>query len=96
MRSQQILNRTEAERLALAALDFLVGDEDRLYGFLDRTGLQPETIRKAAASPGFLAAVLDHVASDDALVLALAGALAVKPERVMEAREMLSPSEPLD
>lgn len=91
---QKILNRAEAERLALDALGFLASDEDRLFGFLDRTGLRPETLREAATSPGFLAGVLDYVAGDDVLMLGLAGVLGIRPERIMEARERLSPSEP--
>lgn len=93
---QKILGRDEAERLALEALAFLAGDEDRLFRFLDRTGLGPETIRQAAASPGFLAAVLDYVVTDEPLMIDLARTLAVGPERIMAAREKLSPSDPTE
>lgn len=82
-----------AEELALRTLSYIAGDEERLTRFMTTTGLTPDTIRSAAASPGFLAAVLDYVASDEPLLIALAQSLEVKPERIMEARRTLSPSE---
>jgi secreted protein with Ig-like and vWFA domain len=82
-----------AEDLALRTLTYIVADEERLGRFLAVTGLQPDSIRSAAASPGFLAAVLDYVAGDEPLLIALAQSLALKPERIMEARWTLSPSE---
>ncbi len=83
----------EAESVALAAFMELARDDERLTRFLDMTGLRPETIRAAAATPGFHAAVLDHVASDEPLLLEIAKALETKPERIMEARHTLTPSE---
>jgi hypothetical protein len=83
----------EAESVGMSAFAFIAENEERLSRFLDITGLRPDTIRQAAASPGFLGAVLDHVASDESLLLALAQSLSTKPERIMEARHTLSPSE---
>ena len=82
-----------AEELAVSTLSYIVGDEERLNRFLATTGLTPDTIRSAAALPGFLAAVLDYVAGDEPLLIALAQFLELKPERIMEARHTLSPSE---
>ena len=84
-------SRDEAERIALEALGYLVADEDRLWAFLAATGLEPGTIRQAARTPGFLVAVLDHVAANEALLIELAGTLGIKPERLMEARHTLAP-----
>jgi Protein of unknown function (DUF3572) len=83
----------EAELVAVSAFAFVAGDPERLARFLAITGLRPETIRQAAASPGFYGAVLDHVAADEQLLLALAGALGTKPERIMQARHTLAPSD---
>jgi hypothetical protein len=83
----------EAELVAVSAFAFVAGDPERLARFLAITGLRPETIRQAAASPGFYGAVLDHVAADEQLLLALAGALETKPERIMQARHTLAPSD---
>jgi hypothetical protein len=57
------------------------------------SGLQAHNVRAAARAPGFLAAVLDYVASDEPLLIALADHLKTKPEMVMAARFALSPSE---
>ena len=87
------IDRNEAERIAVAALAFLAGDHGRLTRFLDVTGLAPARIRDAAGEPGFLAAVLDHLAGDDELIVGLAGLLRIRPEDVVEARRVLSPGE---
>jgi Protein of unknown function (DUF3572) len=87
------ITRDEAETIALAALSYITGHEEVLGRFLAMSGLEPGTIRHAAASPGFLAAILDYVASDEPLLIALAKELDTGPERIMEAHRTLSPSE---
>ena len=77
----------------VGAFSFITSDEERLGRFLAVSGLRPDTIRSAAASPGFLAAVLDYVASDEPLLIALAKDLNIKPEHIMQAHWTLSPSE---
>ena len=84
-------SRDEAERIALEALGYLVADEVHLWAFLAATGLEPGTIRQAARTPGFLVAVLDHVGAHEGLLIELAATLAIKPERLMEARHTLAP-----
>jgi hypothetical protein len=54
------------------------------------TGLGPETIRQAAASPGFLAAVLDHIASDETLLLTFAANSGLDPAQVGAAAAQLA------
>jgi chromosome segregation ATPase len=83
----------EAETIALGALAFLASENERLARFLSMSGLQAHNVRAAARAPGFLAAVLDYVASDEPLLIALADHLKTKPEMVMAARFALSPSE---
>ena len=83
----------QAEDLALRTLTYIASEDERLGRFLDVTGLRPETIRTAATSPGFLAAVLDYVAADEPLLVGLAQSLDLKPERIMEARWTLSPTD---
>jgi uncharacterized protein DUF3572 len=78
------------ENLAIQALGFLAGDPERLGRFLSLAGIGPEMIRAAASDPAFLAGVLDHVASDEPLLLAVADHIGVKPEAVMRARAALS------
>ena len=66
---QPILNRSEAEDLAIQVLVFLSGDEKRMHRYLDVTGLDPATIRDAASDGNFLASVLDYLMQDEALLL---------------------------
>ena len=63
-----------AETMAIAALGFLAAEPERLARFLALSGLGPHNLRQAATSPGFLAAVLDHLAADERLLVAFAAA----------------------
>lgn len=85
------MSTDESETLALRILGRLVADETRLSRFLALSGLEPGSIRKAATEPGFLVGVLDHVMSDESLLLEIAGDLGERPERIAEARHRLSP-----
>ena len=85
-----------AERLAIAILGWLAQEPDRLLPFMTAAGLTPATLRASAADPAFLCAVLDHVMGDEAVLLACAGALAVKPERIAQAWRRLGPPDPDD
>lgn len=84
-------SRSGAESLALSAFNRLIAEPSRLAGFLSVTGLRPDTIREAAASPEFLSAVLDYVSSDEQLILAVAGELEVGPDELAAATAILSP-----
>ena len=90
MRTRKTLDRPAAEDIAIKALTFLSGDPERLARFLALTGLGPETIRAAAGSPGFLKAVLDHVAGHEELLVGLAEAIGARPETVVAARRLLA------
>jgi hypothetical protein len=83
----------QAQNVALETFTALTSHGGRLARFMNISGLTPETIRTAAAEPGFLAGILDYVASDEALLLELAKEMDVKPEHIMEARATLSPSD---
>ncbi|MCC6777822.1 MAG: DUF3572 domain-containing protein [Hyphomicrobiales bacterium] len=82
--------RAAAEQLAIAALGFVAADPEQLGRFLAITGIGPESIREAAREPQFLAGVLEHVTSDEALLIAFASAQAIAPEAVMRASELLA------
>ena len=81
--------REVAEIVAIQALNFVAGDAELLGRFLAETGIGPETLRKSAADPRFLASVLDFVLADDATVKAFAKASELHPTNVMAAREVL-------
>lgn len=90
------LDDAGAEAIAIALLARVAGDPDRLERFLALSGLTPGTVRAASGEPGFLAAFLDHVAADDALLVAVAAEEGIAPEAVMAARARLSPEAPPD
>ena len=69
--------------LAVEALAFLAADEARLERFLAVTGLGPHNLRRAAADPGFLDAVLEYLAADERLLVAFAAGSGRRPEDVM-------------
>ncbi|BBF92605.1 hypothetical protein BLTE_12900 [Blastochloris tepida] len=84
------MDRAAAEGIAATALGVVAGDPQRLGLFMALSGLGPETLRAAAAEPAFLLAVLDFVIGDDDLVMAVARAAEIAPERVVAARDILA------
>jgi hypothetical protein len=81
--------RQAAEIVAIQALNFIAGDTERLGLFLAETGIGPDTLRKSAADPRFLASVLDFVMRDDATVKAFAKSSDLHPTNIAAAREVL-------
>ena len=81
--------REAAEIVAIQALSFVAGDPERLGSFLAETGIGPDTLRKSAADPRFLASVLDFVLRDDATVKAFAKVSSLHPTHIAAAREVL-------
>jgi hypothetical protein len=86
----------DPEAVALTAFDRLVAEPERLERFMAMTGLLPSTIRQAAGEPGFMAAVLDHVSGDEALLLAVAAESGLDPQAIEHARQRLSPEAEFD
>jgi hypothetical protein len=82
--------REAAELLAISALGFLAGEPERLGIFLALSGIGPESLRAAASEPHFLAGVLDHVASNEQLLVAFAEHAGIDPADVGRARIALA------
>ena len=59
-----------AQALALRALAFLAEDPERLGRFLALSGMGPAELRTRASDPALLGGVLDHLLSDERLLLA--------------------------
>ena len=87
-------DRETAEALALQALAFVIGDEDRLQRFLYETGATPEAIRSKPDDPQLLAAVLDFLLAFDDRLLAFAESAQVKPAAILGARRRLPGADP--
>jgi hypothetical protein len=83
-------HREAAEAIAIQALAYLAGDAERLTRFLALSGLDVGEIRTAATQPGFLAGVLDHIASDETLLTAFAADAGIGPAEVGRAHAELT------
>ncbi|HEX2363605.1 MAG TPA: DUF3572 domain-containing protein, partial [Bradyrhizobium sp.] len=81
--------REVAEIVAIQALNFVAADPARLGAFLAESGIGPDTLRKSAADPRFLASVLDFVLRVDATVKAFAEASELHPTNIAAARQVL-------
>lgn len=84
----------EAETLALRALAFVAGDEDRLRGLLSRSGIELSTLRSRAGDPAILAGVLDYLLSDEAAILAFCELEDIEPTAPARARSLLPGATP--
>jgi Protein of unknown function (DUF3572) len=83
------LSLETAEDIAAQGLAFLAEEPERLLRFLALTGLEPAEIRAQAQSPQFLAAVLEHLAGDESLLLVFAANASVAPETIAAALAQL-------
>lgn len=79
-----------ARELAITALGFVAGAPDELSRFLALSGIDPSTIRAAAAEPGFLGGVLAYIAGNERTLLAFAATAGIAPEEVEKARIALA------
>ena len=79
----------DAEALALSALAATLTDERRAQRFLDLSGIDTEELRRRAAEPALLAALLRFLEAHEPDLIDVAGALGVKPEQLVAAREEL-------
>jgi hypothetical protein len=75
--------------LAIQALAFIAEEADRLDGFLALTGLERAHIRTAAREPSFLAGVLEHMLSDESLLLAFSQSTGIDPAEITRASRAL-------
>jgi len=80
----------DPEALALSALVWLLGDEDRAGRLLALTGLTPEHLRAGLGDAGVLGAVLDFLCGHEPDLVAAAEALGVAPAELAGARERLT------
>jgi hypothetical protein len=79
----------DPETLALQALAFIAGDDDRLERFIGLTGADAAQLRGMARNPAGLGAVLDYLLGWEPLLLEFAEAHDLKPESIAIARRKL-------
>ena len=79
-----------AQSVAVQALTFLTEAPIRIDAFLQTVGLNPYNLRQSAASPDFLAGVLDYISQNEALLLAFSADSGNDPLTIMQAHACLS------
>jgi len=77
------------ETLALGALSWTLGEDQRAERLLALTGLTPETLRDRIDDPTFLAAVLRFLEGHEPDLIACASDLGVDPPALVAARRRL-------
>lgn len=75
--------------LALAALAATLTHERRAQRFVDLTGIGTDELRRRAAEPVLLAALLRFLEAHEPDLLEVAEAIGAKPEALVEARVQL-------
>jgi hypothetical protein len=85
------VSHDEAESLAIEALGFLAGDPELLSRFLALTGIEVDSLRSAAAQPGFLGGVLAFIAGHEKTLTDFAAAAGRTPETIAAAHRALNP-----
>ncbi len=79
----------DATVLALGALGWALGAQDRAERLLSLTGLDPQTLRANAGDPATLAAVLGFLEAHEPDLIACADALSTTPAALVSARQTL-------
>jgi hypothetical protein len=83
------MKQEAAETIALRLLAFVTDEGDRAMAFLAASGLAPADLAARAGDPTVLAGVVDFVLQDDALVIAAAAAVDLRPEQMAAVRRAL-------
>ena len=79
----------DPQALALAALGWLLADDDRAGRLLALTGMTPEDLRAGLGEPATLGAVLDFLCAHEPDLVAVADALGIPAAELAAAREGL-------
>jgi hypothetical protein len=80
----------EPEGLALAALGWILSDEDHADRLLALTGISPDELRERIGEREVLAAILEFVLSHEPDLIACADALGVAPKALEKAHVALA------
>jgi Protein of unknown function (DUF3572) len=75
-----------AEAVVASVLTFLASEPERLARFFILTGLSPDTIRQAAAAPGFATSILDYLLNDEPLLRLFTAGTEIAPGDLLQVR----------
>jgi hypothetical protein len=88
------LDRDAAEAIGLQGLTFLAEEPSRLARFLALTGLEAGEVRARAGAPELLLAVLEHLNTDESLLLTFTAGRNLAPESIARAIALLGGAPP--
>ena len=88
--SMRAASLDEAEAVALRAVGFLASDHSYMADFLSRSGVSPDALADLVENHEFLTGVLDHLLSDESLLLAFCGNAGIDPSDILPARNALT------
>lgn len=87
--ANRMIGQESAEAMALQALGWLAGQDELFPQFLGATGADVADLPLAATRPEFLAAVVDFILMDDAMVIGFCDAVGLRYEMPMQMRALL-------
>ena len=79
----------DAEALALSALATTLTDERRAQRFLDLSGIDTDELRRRAAEPALLAALIRFLEAHEPDLIDVAETIGVSPQELVGGREEL-------
>ena len=79
----------DAEALALSALATTLTDERRAQRFLDLSGIDTDELRRRAAEPALLAALIRFLEAHEPDLIDVAETIGVSPQELVGARQEL-------
>jgi Protein of unknown function (DUF3572) len=85
----QRTNDSDPVAIALAALAATLREERRAQRFLDLTGIGTEELRRRAADPALLSALLRFLEAHEPDLISVAEAIGATPQALVEARAQL-------
>jgi len=83
------MNIKNSENIAIQALTWMSTQPDLLESFIGACGASVNDLKKSAADPAFLGAVLDFVLTDDRQIMAFCDHAGLPYDAPMQARAVL-------
>lgn len=84
-----MLTRTEAEIVAIRAVEWLAADQDTFSRFLNATGETPDGVQRRLGDADFLAAAMDYLLASENAVMAFCRANNFSFDLPMQVRRAL-------
>ena len=73
-------------------MGFLAENPEELLGFMQHAGLDPATLRSSVGTPALERGLIDYVASNESILLALCANTGMTPDQFMRVWQRLNPA----